>query len=826
MCSFIAQGEDQMTDLQSLFGQLFAATTSAQVSVVLRGLGDRSDQAPGVPIGDSGLEWRLFGDTLSNQSSIGLGTKSGRSITERVTNGFDAILEKRAQHHQGTLPESPSLAAERWFGRPVTGPDTGLFSWKYSTAQYDKLVSMVLLPSDILGTATIDVIDRGSGIPSAKLPTTILSLQQGNKITKKYLAGAYGQGGSATLSFCDYALVISRSVDEPDTVSFTLIRILSMSDDYKVDAYAYLVLSNERKAVPNIHANAIDLYQSVLDRGELSRLVGDAFTNGTIVRHFSYRLNGLDGKLGPGIGNLYHFLQSSLFDPLLPVGLIDLRDANKPRREVILGSRNRLMKRTLATGQEDEEDEQFTRVQLRHYRPMEYFAPHGGSEPTIGMEYWVVFAYRKSKNGMERRGYSCELFANRLHPIIGTLNGQNHGELSAQIIRDAGLPLLSRHMIVHIDASRVGARVIRELFSTNREGFKEGPVLMTLQEGLQAMLKDDSRLAELERELIDDIATQSNQSASDEVKRQVVNLLLEAGFKPQGVGPAAVAGRGEEGIVKPPVPRPIVPDPLSTLPFPQVTKWQIVYPVGAFELPLSALKTIVVETDADSAFDAKALLSIRFEPPVVDVASKSVLKAGRIRWRVKANETARTGEDFLVTCTLTKPDGTQLTSDVAGTIVPAPVKSSKAARAPIPNFDIIGIHPKDDGTTWNALWPDLDADDSSDEKLASVAYKTLKTDKLVVYYSKVFTPYASELHKLTASDSPLLPYFKANYEVWIGYHAILQYADTTSAGRSEEFGTQLEEERYRVATVEVKQALKNAEVLHKLQVAESQEAML
>jgi hypothetical protein len=113
MCSFIAQGEDQMTDLQSLFGQLFAATTSAQVSVVLRGLGDRSDQAPGVPIGDSGLEWRLFGDTLSNQSSIGLGTKSGRSIPERVTNGFDAILEKRAQHHQGTLPESPSLAAER-----------------------------------------------------------------------------------------------------------------------------------------------------------------------------------------------------------------------------------------------------------------------------------------------------------------------------------------------------------------------------------------------------------------------------------------------------------------------------------------------------------------------------------------------------------------------------------------------------------------------------------------------------------------------------------------------------------------------------------------
>jgi hypothetical protein len=814
-----------MTDLQRLFSQLYAATTSEQVTLILRELGDGLDQAPAAPIGNSGLEWRLFGDTLSNQSSIGLGTKPGRSITERVTNGLDAILEKRAQHQQGPMPDSPSYAAERWFGRPVTGPDTGLFSWKYSAAQYDKLVSMVLLPTDTPGSATIDVIDRGSGIPNAKLPATILSLQQGNKITKKYLAGAYGQGGSATLSFCDYAMVISRSVDEPNLVSFTVIRILSMSDDYKVDAYAYLALSNKDRSVPAVHLKAIELYPAVTDREELSRLVGDAFTNGTIVRHYSYRLSNLDGKLGPGTGNLYHFLQSSLFDPLLPVGLIDLRDPKKARREVILGSRNRLMKRAMAPAQEDDEEEQFTRIQLKHYRSMEYFAPHGGLEPTIGIEYWVVFAYRKGKNGMERRGYSCELFANRLHPIIGTLNGQNHGELSAQIIRDAALPLLSRHMIVHIDASRVGARVIRELFSTNREGFKEGPVLTTLQEGLQVMLKEDSRLAELERELVDDIATQSNQSASDEVKRQVVSLLLEAGFKPQEVGPAPVPGHGEKEVAKPPKPRPLTPDPLPTLPFPQVTKWQIVYPVAGFELPLSALKTIVIETDADPMFDQRGLLSIRFEPPVVDIASKSMLKGGRIRWRIKTNDRATVGEDFLITCTVTKPDGMQLTSDVAGTVTAAPVVSSKASRAPIPDFDIVGIHPKDDGNIWNTLWPDLDADDSTEDRLASVAYKTLKTQKLVVYYSKVFAPFVAEMQKLTLSDSQLLPYFKTNYEVWIGYHAILQYAEATPSASAEEMWSQLESERCRVATVEVKQALKYAEVMHRLQVAESQEAL-
>jgi hypothetical protein len=154
------------------------------------------------------------------------------------------------------------------------------------------------------------------------LPTTILSLQQGNKITKKYLVGAYGQGGSSTLSFCDYALIVSRCVEEPETVSFTVVRILSMSEDYKVDAYAYLAISDEGKRTPSIQTGPIELYPDLLDRGELSKLVGGAFKNGTIVRHISYRLTGLDGRLGPGAGNLYHFLQSSLFDPLIPLACI------------------------------------------------------------------------------------------------------------------------------------------------------------------------------------------------------------------------------------------------------------------------------------------------------------------------------------------------------------------------------------------------------------------------------------------------------------------------------------------------------------------------
>jgi len=42
---------------------------------------------------------------------------------------------------------------------------------------------------------TVEVRDYGVGIVPAALPLTILSLNAENKITKPYLAGAYGQGG-------------------------------------------------------------------------------------------------------------------------------------------------------------------------------------------------------------------------------------------------------------------------------------------------------------------------------------------------------------------------------------------------------------------------------------------------------------------------------------------------------------------------------------------------------------------------------------------------------------------------------------------------------
>ncbi len=64
-------------------------------------------------------------------------------------------------------------------------------------------------------------------------PATILSLQSGNKIDKWRLIGSFGQGGASSLSFADYAVIVSRHRDNPRVVGFTVVRVLHLSERYK-----------------------------------------------------------------------------------------------------------------------------------------------------------------------------------------------------------------------------------------------------------------------------------------------------------------------------------------------------------------------------------------------------------------------------------------------------------------------------------------------------------------------------------------------------------------------------------------------------------------
>jgi hypothetical protein len=381
--------------------------------------------------------------------------------------------------------------------------------------------------------------------------------------------------------------------------------------------------------------------------------------------------------------------------------------------------------------------------------------------------------------------------------------------------------MVARHIVIHIDASRADRRVRRELFATNREGFKDGPVLTSLVRHLEKMLSEDEALKEIERELTEKLAKREAQSTSEDVKRQIVKLLQEAGLKVEAEGPTTEPGPGTE---KQPVKkqrkghRPTKRQPLPTLPFPQVTKFTIVTPKPKMSVHINDSEVVLVETDADSEFDRKGLVAIRSEPDCLELAGKSPLNGGRVRWRLRPRQTAKAGDVGRIVVTITKPDGTQLSDMTDFEVLAALEEPVKKAKGQVPPFEVIPINPTDHPEEWAAAWPHLD-EEVSPAELAAVAYKPVSAGAgIVVYYSTIFGPFQEQMEKLK-SDSPDLPsFFRMNYEIWIGYHAILQ--ENSRSGMKvnideEELNRILEEDRTRVARMQVKQARSTAELMHR-----------
>ncbi|HVY04517.1 MAG TPA: hypothetical protein VHB46_00950 [Burkholderiales bacterium] len=787
---------------ETLLAQLVKCRTGVELRRILRELGDTDTSTLDIPFGKHKLVWRAFGNTSSNISTIGLGTKPGRSLTERVTNAIDALLEDKVVDGVSP-PESPRAAAAQWFGRPMSSSESGLFSWKDMPSGFDQKINVVLSSSEKELAPTIDVIDEGIGISAINFPQTIMSLQGGNKIRKKYLIGAFGQGGAATLAFCEYAVIFSRPHDDPRKIAFTIVRVLKLDDSYKEDCYAYLCQAAEDpKVFECSRQESIELFADVAD----SKF--PPYERGTCVRHICYRLTNLDKSLQSSPGNLYHYLHYSIFDPLVPFRIVDLRSASH-KNERVSGARNRLMANTIRSSQSREDDD--SNIQIKVYRPMEYIVPVGSSEPSIGIEYWVVLAERKKGDKYELRSHSNELFVQQGFPIVGTLNGQNQGEYSGSLLRQLGLNLLSRHMVIHIDATNAESTVRRELFASSREGFKDGPVLENVLAMLRKTLKEDTRLFELENELTARITQREAETTKSEVKKELTRLLKDAGLTVRDIGAIDTEGRGEKTEVQNNRgPRPRNSDPLSTLPYPDVTKFCIVYPETMFIVHLNDSQSIVVETDADAAYDKS--VQIRSEPPILEIATKAPLRGGRVRWRLRPTASAKAGDEGEVIATLTKPDGSQIRSSVLFEVVPAKEKESKTATGNVPPFEIIPITPQENSEMWNLLWSD-DGDDPERQK--THAYKVFRTaNKVAVYYSTIFSPYKEIIDRLKLGSPSKLALFTPNYEIWVGYHAILQdqQPDGGDNGLERAGLEEMQEiERQTVARVQVKQSLKNAE---------------
>jgi hypothetical protein len=799
-----------------LLNALLAATMPVEVRNVLLSIGDNPELSAGESFGAQEYSWEFYGGRESNISSINLGSKPGRSLTERITNAIDGVLEKKMAKAAGMEPSSPMEAAKAWFGRPPSTPDSGLYKSlrEFSVNGYDQLVRVVLLPSDESTEPIVDVVDDGIGIAPANFSKTILSLQQGNKIKKRYLAGAFGQGGASTLAFCEYALIVSRHINSPQTVGFTVVKLMRLGEGYKEDAYVYLAVQNENghKDVPSCEWDgALDLYPTISSSKPLP------LETGTLVRHYGYSLDGLEKTLSPGPGNLYHLLHYMMFDPLLPFRVIDRRKEGGYKNELVSGTRNRLMSLTEKKAEADDSasEKELSGTVIRHHAPREMVSPRGDEAPSIGVEYWVIFNYEKAGEKVFLRPTPNKLFVDPYHPIVGTMNGQNQGEMTARILKDINLPMVAKHIVINIDATQASSDVRRNLFSSTREGFKDTDILRELTRVITNMLREDATLYDIEKSLLENMLRKELSETKNEVKQEITNLLRDAGFVSSDPGETLVASEEGDTTIEAPPRRGhkhLIPmEPLPTLPYPHVTRFEIVYPEDILSVHKQDNHSLRIETDADFKFDRENRIAVRVEPPSLEVASKSNLRGGRIHWRLRPTEDAEPGTTGKVIATLTKPDGSQLVESVNFEVLPAREERAKKDKALIPPFNIYPIDPESERDRFEEIWGTLEKDEM-------VAYKAVSTiNGLIIYYSTAFPPYREQLNKLKTQPA-LASLFTQNYEIWIGYHAIIQHQQRPSVSRrlfevqDEELEKVQEHERAVVAEMQVKQAIKMAEL--------------
>ena len=377
--------------------------------------------------------------------------------------------------------------------------------------------------------------DFGIGLSGEEMPRTILSLNRGNKKSKRYLMGKHGQGASSTYQYSDLTLIASRKVGSR-VVGFTLVEATwDNESDAKTPTYRYLITDGK---IPEIEIDE------------------DLFAAGTLVRHIGYHAADLFHTFGEN--SLYGLLMRALAQPLFPVWfeVYSLQGGTAEGYPIFPGYRRfgrtirgtvnaleRAYSSGITGGTSDSDDdvepadptssESDGRKML--HRSSEYYElgmwNYGGRVGAghlgrVKIKYWVADpGGRTARTAMK----------NWIDPnktILMTLDGQTHAEETRSIITGqsgAKLWAVGKYMVVQIDCDELDAKAKYEMFTSTREHAKETPIKRMILDELVRRLSYDERLQELNVQLA---AADVKQTRDD---GEAISSLIKTYLKAAGI---------------------------------------------------------------------------------------------------------------------------------------------------------------------------------------------------------------------------------------------------------------------------------------------------
>ena len=592
--------------------------------------------------------WMPVGANEANYGVINMGSDPGVALIERVTNAIDSILEREAERlrlkgGKSIDATTPREAVDEWFG--VKGGRVSNIPVTERSVLADN-VRVCLTKGAKKAQPTVEVRDSGVGLRPNDVPSTILSIGGSNKLDKRYVAGAYGQGGSTVFAFApEGSRIMSRRQTDllgrhPDEIAVTLVRFDEM-DPLKNKSGCYLYLVNAAGKCPG--APAADL---------------PTFEPGTSVVHYNFALGSYSQKITQLTSSLWYLMQNSLFDPVLPFWIEDHRNVKDGKgvvRRTIAGNHYRLNR-----GLPDDDSEGVNETsKVEHDGSVAVMLEHKGSVTTFHVNYWVL------RSDSTKDGAPISSYVDKNHPITYTNFGQTHGLDHVRLIKDRlNLPYLVRYLVVQVELDDITPALKRDILSTTRDRLKETEATARLRDEMIAALREDEDLRRLDGERKEALLSTQSDKDKERIKARFARMMEDL---PAGVDASAKGGGSDGKGRRKNDSKPTKREPLETRKEPTYIR------VGNAAKPVAMRKNrhavITLESDAPDKYlgnHVHANLLVLFDPDGKStVKNQSDFRGGRARVSVSPTDGANVGDVIKVRFVLMKPNKEQIKCDVS-----------------------------------------------------------------------------------------------------------------------------------------------------------------
>jgi len=515
----------------------------------------------------AGFSSRLFG-RLNQKSSIDAAAESDRGIVERIANSFDASLtaaRKLAGLDRSEATLTPRIAAQRFLN---ANTDSCIWEPQRPDISFDKPAVQFWSDDSAThlrfrkyhapeGLVAVLVRDTSLGIARDKMPTTILDLNCDDKLKTFEAIGQFGHGGSSALAFCELCLILTAPRFESCEREFywTLIFPEPESEASKQSIARKWFCSGDGLPL----ADSLDAFPQI----------AHCFP-GTSIWHYGYtRGSWLKTPVGTHQDTPAGRLGRLFFSYPLPLEIRgELARGDTPTGvRTIKGAYYRLL---------EDRDGDASVVEYRSGEKSETLRVEGVDYAQFSV---YVFVLRNRKH--------VRNYVDKDHPVIITLNGQNHGEMTPKLLVDANLPEISASAIVEVRLDGLDEEALSNIISNSRDNPKNSPFTRALAERVRELLAEDEALLEIERGRQEVKAQQSSEDLNRKISKFLAAILSDAAAGPAedagGGGPGKKGGRGN--------PRPEIPpcDPPQILEF--------ISPAGVF-VPEGTAKMLKFKSDA------------------------------------------------------------------------------------------------------------------------------------------------------------------------------------------------------------------------------------